>query len=105
GKLRSLQLEHDNFKEKYKLQEGLMLENGNLIAENDMLKGEKKTLDEELKQGKEKLAKVEEELKGCRVRIAALESELKARGGAPQPPIPDAEEAEVDPDGEYSNMS
>ncbi|MCH79281.1 hypothetical protein A2U01_0000027 [Trifolium medium] len=105
GKLRSLQLEHDNFTEKYRLQEGLMLENGRLIAENDKLKDERKTLDEELKQIKEKLAKAEKELEGCRTKIAELESELKARVGAPQPSIPDASELEIDPDGEYSKMS
>ncbi|MCI28888.1 hypothetical protein A2U01_0050091 [Trifolium medium] len=46
------------------------------------MKEERKTLDEELKQGKEKLAKAEEELAGCRARIAELESELKTRSRA-----------------------
>ncbi|MCI65269.1 hypothetical protein A2U01_0086527, partial [Trifolium medium] len=53
GTLRSLQLEHANYKEKFKLQEGMMLENGQLRIDNDKLKEDKKALDEDLKRSKE----------------------------------------------------
>ncbi|MCI73190.1 hypothetical protein A2U01_0094454, partial [Trifolium medium] len=60
GTLRSLQLEHDNYKEKFKLQEDMMLENNQLWINNDKLKEDIKTLTEDLKRCKERLTKAEE---------------------------------------------